>query len=66
MSYFLFCHYCLFFLLSSPAAIAATSLDSSFDKDQDIIVLPMDLQKFDTHGQLTQDVLKHFGKVLHP
>ena len=37
--------------------------DSSFEKDQDILVLPLDSLKFDTHEQLTQDVLKHFGKV---
>ncbi len=43
----------------------ATGLDSSFNKDQDILVLPLDLQKFDTHEKLTQDVLKHFGKVRH-
>jgi len=41
----------------------STALDSSFKKDQDILVLPLDLQKFDTHEQLAQDVLKHFGKV---
>ena len=39
--------------------------DSSFDKDQDILVLPLDSVKFNTHEQLTQDVLKHFGKVLN-
>ena len=45
--------------------IAAIALDhnSSFEKDQDILVLPLDSVKFDTHEQLTQDVLKHFGKV---
>lgn len=47
-------------------AIIATGLDSSFNKDQDILVLPLDLQKFGTHEKLTQDVLKHFGKVLQP
>ena len=41
----------------------ATGLNSSFEKDQDILVLPLDLLKHDTHGNLTQDVLKHFGKV---
>lgn len=44
-------------------AAIATGDDSSFNKDQDILVLPLDLMKFDTHGNLTQDVLKHFGKV---
>lgn len=39
------------------------ALDSSFKKDQDILVLPLDLQTFDTHEQLAEDVLKHFGKV---
>ena len=45
--------------------ISAIALDrnSSFEKDQDILVLPLDSVKFDTHEQLTQDVLKHFGKV---
>ena len=42
----------------------SSGLDSSFKKDQDIIVLPVDLMKYDTHEKLTQDVLKHFGKVL--
>ncbi|XP_073239517.1 dehydrogenase/reductase SDR family member 7-like [Porites lutea] len=44
---------------------AAISLatDPSFKKDQEILVLPLDLQKFDTHEKLAQDVLKHFGKV---
>ena len=41
----------------------ASSLDSSFKKDHDILVLPLDLEKFDTHEKLTQNVLKHFGKV---
>ena len=41
----------------------SVALDSSFKKDQDILVLPLDLQKFDTHEQLVKDVLKHFGKV---
>ena len=50
-----------FFLLCF--ADIATSLDSSFKKDQEIIVLPLDLVKYDTHENLTQDVLKHFGKV---
>ena len=32
-------------------------------KDQEILVLPLDLVKYDTHENLTQDVLKYFGKV---
>ena len=41
----------------------AIALDSSFKKDQEILVLPLDSLKFDTHEKLTQDALKHFGKV---
>ena len=48
--------------LNLPAI--ASSLDSFFNKDQDILVLPLDLQEFDTHEKLTQDVLKHFGRVI--
>ena len=44
-----------------PAISLAT--DRSFKKEQEILVLPLDLQKFDTHEKLAQDVLKHFGKV---
>ncbi|KAJ7390398.1 Dehydrogenase/reductase SDR member 7 [Desmophyllum pertusum] len=44
-------------------AAIATGFDSKFNKDQDILVLPLDLTKFSTHEELTQDVLKHFGKV---
>ena len=43
----------------------AIAHDSSFKKDQEILVLPLDSLKFDTHAKLTQDVLKHFGKVWH-
>ena len=48
--------------ISFPSAISLAH-DSSFEKDQDILVLPLDLQEFDTHEKLAQDVLKHFGKV---
>ena len=41
----------------------AVDCDSSFRTDQDILVLPLDVVKYDTHEKLTQDVLKHFGKV---
>jgi len=53
-----FLKYYVFFF----SAIVITH-DSSFKKDQDILVLPLDLLKFDTHEKLVQDVLKHFGKV---
>ncbi|KAL9982697.1 hypothetical protein ACROYT_G004773 [Oculina patagonica] len=49
--------------VKDKCAAIATGLDSSFNKDQDILVLPLDLQKFGTHEKLAQDVLKHFGKV---
>ena len=54
------------FCLNFPAIATtiATGLDSSFNKDQDILILPLDLQEFDTHEKLTQDVLKHFGRVI--
>ena len=51
---------CFFDCYISAITIA---YDSLFKTDQDILVLPLDLLKFDTHEQLTQDVLKHFGKV---
>ncbi|KAM7431586.1 Dehydrogenase/reductase SDR member 7 [Porites harrisoni] len=44
-------------------AAISLAIDPSFKKDQEILVLPLDLQKFDTHEKLAQDVLKHFGKV---
>ncbi|XP_022805754.1 dehydrogenase/reductase SDR family member 7-like, partial [Stylophora pistillata] len=44
-------------------AAIATGLNSSFQKEQDILVLPLDLVKHDTHDNLTQDVIRHFGKV---
>ena len=47
-------------IIFSAIAIAH---DSSFKKDQEILVLPLDTLKFDTHEKLTQNVLKHFGKV---
>ena len=39
------------------------AIDPSFNQDQDILVLPLDLLKYDTHEKLGQDVLNHFGKV---
>ena len=41
----------------------AIAHDCSFKTDQDILVLPLDSLKFDTHEKLTQDVLNHFEKV---
>ncbi|XP_074612714.1 dehydrogenase/reductase SDR family member 7-like isoform X2 [Acropora palmata] len=38
-------------------------LDPSFQKDQDILVLPLDLLQLNTHENLAKDVIKHFGKV---
>ena len=52
----------VFWLFVYLSAISI-ALNSSFKKDQDILVLPLDLQKFDTHQQLAQDVVEHFGKV---
>lgn len=49
--------------IKKKCADIATGLDSSFKKDQEILVLPLDLLKYDTHENLTQDVLKHFGKI---
>ena len=54
----------VFFLIFIYFPAIAAGVDASFNKDQDILVLPLDLMKYDTHGNLTQDVLKHFGKVL--
>lgn len=39
------------------------ALDPSFNQDQDILVLHLDLLKYDTHEKLAQDVLNHFGTV---
>lgn len=32
-------------------------------KEEDILVLPLDALKFETHSSATQDVLKYFSKV---
>ncbi|XP_068746507.1 dehydrogenase/reductase SDR family member 7-like [Montipora capricornis] len=40
----------------------SSALYPSF-QDRDILVLPLDLLQFETHGNLTIDVMKHFGKV---
>ncbi|XP_020614189.1 dehydrogenase/reductase SDR family member 7-like isoform X2 [Orbicella faveolata] len=44
-------------------AVIAIAHDSSFKTDQDILVLPLDLLKYDTHEKRIQDVLNHFEKV---
>ena len=54
-----------FLLFETYISAIAIAHDSSFKKDQDILVLPLDLLGFDTHDKLTQDVLKHFEKVWH-
>ncbi|XP_068746504.1 dehydrogenase/reductase SDR family member 7-like [Montipora capricornis] len=41
----------------------SSALHPSFKKDQDILVLPLDLSQFNTHEKLTEDVINHFGKV---
>ena len=50
-------------MLSFPPAISL-AIDPSFNQDQDILVLPLDLLKYDTHEKLAHDVLNHFGKVI--
>ena len=54
----------IFFLFETYISAIAIAYDSSFKKDQYILVLPLDLLRFDTHEKLTQDVLKHFEKVM--
>ncbi|KAL9953301.1 hypothetical protein ACROYT_G040697 [Oculina patagonica] len=49
--------------VKDKCASMANELNPSFNKDQDILVLSLDLQKFDIHEKLSQVVLKHFGKV---
>ena len=52
------------YTMSFPNVTAISlALDPSFNEDQDILVLPLDLLKYDTHEKLGQDVLNHFGKV---
>ena len=34
-----------------------------FKKDSDILVLPLDVTKFDTHKDAMKSVLDHFGQV---
>jgi len=44
-------------------AAIAIAQNSSFKTDNDILVLPLDLLKYDTHEKLTQDVLAQLEKV---
>ena len=50
-------------LVMSFLPAISLAIDPSFNQDQDILVLPLDLLKYDTHEKLAQDVLNHFGKV---
>ena len=52
-----------FYAVYFAFAAISSSLDPLFKKDQDILVLPLDLVKFDTHEKLAKDVIMHFGKV---
>ncbi|KAK2572431.1 Dehydrogenase/reductase SDR family member 7 [Acropora cervicornis] len=49
--------------VKEKCAAISSALDPSFQKDQDILVLPVDLLQLDTHENLAKDVIKHFGKV---
>ena len=51
-------------LFETYISAIAIAHDSSVKNDQDILVLPLDLLRFDTHDKLTKDVLKHFDKVM--
>ena len=52
------------YTMSFPNVTAISlALDPSFNEDQDILIFPLDLLKYDTHAKLAQDVIKHFGKV---
>lgn len=44
----------------------SSALDSTFENDQNIFVLPMDLLQFDKHEQHVKDVIQYFGKVNLP
>ena len=41
----------------------SSALDSTFENDQNVFVLPMDLLQFEKHEQRVKDVLEYFGKV---
>ena len=41
----------------------SSALDSTFENDQNVFVLPMDLLQFEKHEQRVKDVIQHFGKV---
>ncbi|XP_015770706.1 PREDICTED: dehydrogenase/reductase SDR family member 7-like [Acropora digitifera] len=49
--------------VKEKCAAISSALDPSFQKDQDILVLPLDLLQLDTHENLAKDVIKHFGKI---
>lgn len=39
------------------------ALDSTFENDQNVFVLPMDLLQFEKHEQHVKDIIQCFGKV---
>ncbi|XP_068712031.1 dehydrogenase/reductase SDR family member 7-like [Montipora foliosa] len=41
----------------------SSATDSTFENDQNILVLPMDLLQYETHEQLAKDVIRCFGKI---
>ena len=50
--------------LSCISVAIASGVNPTFQKDQDILVLPLDLQQFETHHDLANNVVKQFGKVM--
>ena len=58
----------VFLELSRPVTFGfvsdiSSALDSTFENDQNVFVLPMDLLQFEKHEQHVKDVIQYFGKV---
>ena len=49
--------------LFSSFPIADQEKYPSFDKDKDVLILPLDVTKFSTHTDLANQVIHRFGKV---
>ena len=58
------CSVTIIFFILIKIGIAQEKFPGAFDKDQDILVIPLDLTKFDTHEKCMKNVLSHFHKVI--
>jgi len=52
-----------FFLFASFSAIAVDQHGKTYEKDSNLMILPLDLREFSTHEELTKQIINRFQRI---